>query len=153
MATRQEADSTEVVNRPPDVGTPADRQLLRQRGREVLHPGDPLEIEGLEEGENDFRARTPALSRSDHEPTLVDVDENHRRRLAMYSDGERFSHPLPLAMTSAAVPRGGGAVGDSGPLDPGTTSEEGGVGAWVWGLLLAIVGGGAALLARRRSWN
>jgi len=83
--------------------------LLWERNREVLHEGDPLALAGLDQGDEGFRARTPALLRSDRATALVDPDENYRRRLALYEDRASFHHPLPVARP---------------PEDPGTTPRR-----------------------------
>jgi hypothetical protein len=55
------------------------------RDRDMLHPGDPLRIVGIEQEENAIRARTPALERSDRRVALVQEDELRERKLAMFS--------------------------------------------------------------------
>jgi len=79
---------------PETVSQEEDRQLW-SRGREVLHTGNPLDLVGCEEGDNDFRRRTPALESSDREVQRVDRDELYRRRMAMYTEGRAFHTPLP----------------------------------------------------------
>ncbi len=66
------------------------KEDLRGRDRELMHPGSPLRIRGIGQGENDFRGRTPALVTGEQPATLLREDENYRRRLAMYTDGARF---------------------------------------------------------------
>ena len=76
---------------------------LRNRHRETLHPGEPLRIVGLEQGDNDFRASTPALAHSDAAATQVDLDEIHRRRLAAYTEGSVFHAPPPAGTPASAL--------------------------------------------------
>ena len=79
------------------VGSEQESQLW-QRNREVLHTAhDPIDIRGIEEGDNDFRARTPILSQSNREVTYVDTEELRQRKLAMFERSESFASPLPLA--------------------------------------------------------
>lgn len=71
-----------------DVG-----KILNEQDRVKLHPGDPLHVVGIEEGDNGFRERTPALLRSDRVVTLVDPEASRARKLALY-EGHVFSRPL-----------------------------------------------------------
>jgi hypothetical protein len=66
---------------------------LGSRYRPAIHPGDPLVIVGNEQGDNDLRSITPNLARGEHAPQLVDTDENYKRALAMYGDGQMFHTP------------------------------------------------------------
>jgi hypothetical protein len=83
------------MERVPSPANPG--AVLFSRDRELMHPGDPLVVVGLEQEGNDFRDRAPALRKSEREPLLVDEDENYRRRLAMYEEGSSFRSPLALA--------------------------------------------------------
>lgn len=90
------APQQEEAPGPERVSEEVDRRLW-SRGREILHTGDPLDLVGREEGDNDFRRRTPALESSDREVQHVDRDELYRRRMAMYTEGKAFHTPLPAA--------------------------------------------------------
>lgn len=99
------AQEPEVEPKPREVVSKEEDQTLWMRGREILHEGDPLDLVGLEEGDNSFRHRTPILEQSDRAVAMVDLDENYRRRLAMYSDQGSFTEPLPItrAVRSASI--------------------------------------------------
>lgn len=80
-----------------DVVIPADRELasdvrsaVLERDREWIHPGDQLRIVGLEQGDNDFRSRTPALLNGNLETAQIDQDTLYARKLALYETGESF---------------------------------------------------------------
>jgi len=82
--------------------------FLPGRNRSRMHPGDPLVIVGIEQGDNDIRSRTPVLEQSDRAATFVNPDENYRRTLAMYDQGASFHEPLlGRTQTKAYVPRHG----------------------------------------------
>ena len=68
-------------------------RALADHDRVMLHTGSPLDLRGIEEDGNDFRARTPALARASRTMAMVDADENYRRRREMYESGARFSAP------------------------------------------------------------
>ena len=68
--------------------------VLGARNRSAMHPGNPLEIVGLEQGANEIRSRTPALQSSDHAVAILNSDEMHERALAMYTSGAQFSQPI-----------------------------------------------------------
>lgn len=110
---------------PPEQGlsTVDSEALLRDRHRETLHPGEPLRIVGLEQGDNDFRARTPALVRSDRAALQVDPDEQYERRLAAYTNGSTFHRPLPA---NPVTP--GAELGLPGTPVPGTPVNRGSAG-------------------------
>lgn len=76
---------------------PEIENLLRERDRVRLHPGNPLEIVGLEQGDNNLRARTPALANSDRAPKQLDSGDLYQRTLSMYDSGARFNQPPLLA--------------------------------------------------------
>jgi hypothetical protein len=57
--------------------------------------GEPRLV-GHEQGDNDFRGRTPALARGNRSIAPVDVERLHRRKIAMYEDGEVFTSFLPV---------------------------------------------------------
>lgn len=112
---------------PPSTGKDTSN-VLWGRGREVLHTGEPLRIRGLEEGDNDFRERTPALERSDRKVAFVDLSELRDRKLAMYDGAASFHAPLNRTAppegfehrvaehnpTQASSPQGAESTGDSG---------------------------------------
>ncbi len=59
------------------------------RGVEIRMPSEmhtgPIRLVGMEQGDNGFRHRTPALERSDRVAAEVDHTELYRRRIAMYA--------------------------------------------------------------------
>ncbi len=113
-----------------------------ERERGLLHPGKPLDLQGIEDGDNDFRSRTPILQQSTSTATLVDRNENRRRRLAMYDQGKRFTAPLPLAVASAGTIRSrpGPEPVVEAPATPATVKERSE--AWEW--IFSLVGAGVA---------
>jgi len=124
------AQEQEVEPKPVEVVSPEVEQTLWMRGREILHNGDPLDLVGLEEGDNGFRHRTPILEQSDRAVAMVDFDENYRRRLTMYSDRRSFTEPLPItrAVRSASVL--GSRVPAKAPVVP--EAEEGNYQVLLW---------------------
>jgi len=108
------------LDRVPSPANPG--AVLFSRDRELMHPGDPLLVVGLEQGDNSFRDRAPALFASDRAPLQVDPEENYRRRLSMYEEAASFRVALPPAdpvarharERSAAARRGSGAPGAGG---------------------------------------
>ena len=82
-------------------------ELLNERNREDMHPGNPLKLVGVEQEGNSFRERTPALLNGDIVAALVDPEENRARRLAMYATPERVDSALPVRslMGSSFAPR------------------------------------------------
>jgi hypothetical protein len=78
--------------------------MLRERNRANMHPGNPLEIIGLEQGDNDLRSQTPALVNSDRSKVSVNADENYQRTLAMYESGAHFSQAAQSMPTAAEKP-------------------------------------------------
>jgi len=69
-------------------------RILSDRQREVIHPGIPIDLVGIEQGDNSFRDRTPALENSDGLVAVVDREELYRRRLALYS-GATITQSMP----------------------------------------------------------
>ncbi|MBL8859245.1 MAG: hypothetical protein JNL28_12110 [Planctomycetes bacterium] len=67
-----------------------------------MHPGSPLTIVGVEQGDNDIRSRTPALMNSDFKPASVNLDDAYQRKLQMYETGARFGAPLAIASAASA---------------------------------------------------
>ena len=80
-----------------DLTVEESQAIVNQRLREEIHPGDPLNVVGLEQGDNNFRAATPALENNDGMVALVDRDELRRRRLALYA-GATITQPLNATM-------------------------------------------------------
>jgi hypothetical protein len=69
-------------------------QAVRERDRELLHPGGALDVVGAEQGDNGFRSSTPALERGALSAAKVDIDELYARRLAMYEESRSFHTPV-----------------------------------------------------------
>ncbi len=149
----QEKEWPEVPARMQESASSKELDVLRIRGRQILHKGEPLDLGGIEEGGNDFRSRTPALANHVKESTQVDLDEVYRRKMAMYSTEERFSAPLALAVLPGSLPHGGGSgvnstqeatsVPESEP-----TEDEGG---FPWGIAFTLAAVAAVVVIRRRS--
>lgn len=87
---------------------PEDLRGLSQTDRETIHPGDPLEVIGIDQGDNNFRAVSPALAEGELAVTMVDPEELRARRLAMYSSQARYSTPPASSArrTGASLTRG-----------------------------------------------
>ena len=70
-------------------------RLAGSRNRESMRDGesDVLVTRGISEGDNDFRAQTPALQKSAGEVAMVDIEELRERALAMYAEGATFDSP------------------------------------------------------------
>ena len=70
-----------------------DLEILESRDRVELHPSDPLEIVGLGQRDNDFRAGLNAARRGNYAPSKIDTDDAYRRRIALLESGATFSAP------------------------------------------------------------
>lgn len=81
-----------------------EKNLLRLRGRAVMHPANPLELSGLEQHDNSMRAGTSALQRGDVATAGSDQDENYARAIAMVEDRAVFSRPPARATLPCADP-------------------------------------------------
>jgi hypothetical protein len=82
--------------------TAQENSILRQRGRAIMHPSDPLKLSGLEQDDNAMRAGTTALQRGRTLTAGSDQDENYLRALAMVENRATYSTsparaPLPGA--------------------------------------------------------
>lgn len=88
-------------------------QAVRERDRELLHPGGALDVVGVEQGDNGFRSNTPALERGTLTAAKVDVDELYARRLAMYEENRSFHTPVRHAPEEL---EGAGAAAGKAPL-------------------------------------
>lgn len=117
-----------------------ERATLEERNRETMHPGDPLKLVGVEQGDNDIRSRTPILKQMTTTGGAVDPQELYERTLALYSDRARFQKPLTSQVTMVApIPRTSRYADPSKP-DAEPTSGDGGVpseSSWPW----FVVGG------------
>ena len=70
-------------DRPPIPTGPPPPEL--NRSRRLLHPGEPLDIVGVEEGDNSFRERVPSLLNADTSGGRVNRDELRQARLKLYA--------------------------------------------------------------------
>ncbi|MBL8804519.1 MAG: hypothetical protein JNN27_21155 [Planctomycetes bacterium] len=86
---------------------------MRERDRELLHPGGALDVVGAEQGDNGFRSNTPALERGALTAAKVDIDELYARRLAMYEENRSFHTPVRPARDEV---NGGETARDKAPL-------------------------------------
>jgi hypothetical protein len=77
-----------------------DAEVLRQRYRPAIHPGDAHALVGIEEGGHDLRASTPTLANGLHQPLQVDIEASYERTQAMYGDGVMFHTPLPAPVAA-----------------------------------------------------
>jgi hypothetical protein len=134
----------------PQAGQ-AESDLLEARSRTYLHPDQPLRLRGLEIDGNDLRSRTPALTKSDKQVTLVDQDELYARTLAMYAGGGGFDTP-PSTVGRRPRTEAAEEVEAVPALTPRKVASDSA--SWVplavWaGLLLAL---GLLLIAWPRIW-
>jgi hypothetical protein len=113
--------------------------LLRERNRSAMHPGDPLKIVGLEQGGNDIRAGTPALANSDRAVALVRTDVNYQRTLAMYADGATFNQPLPLSSPPPTRMESTTANGSSRSHASSSVPSDATASDWPWVIGLGLV--------------
>lgn len=128
----------------------SERLQLQQRGRDVLHPGEPLALVGLPDGAPEFRAETPALAAATL--ALADVERGalYERRLALVEGEARFDRSLstrsrdrePAGQTSA--PRSKAA--------PSALDESARAQVWPW-VAAALVAAGTAALLKARAWR
>ncbi|MCA9002846.1 MAG: hypothetical protein KDB61_13060, partial [Planctomycetes bacterium] len=99
-----------------------DLSKVGRTDREQLHPGEALKIRGIAQGANDFLASTPALRGAPTAVELVAAEDAHARRLAMYTEGRRYtsapSQAKPMLAANPGVP-----VHSTGPAQPGATPE------------------------------
>jgi len=110
-------------------------EALRKSYRPAIHPGNPLNLVGIEQGDNDLRAATPQLARGEHTPLQVDIEASHQRALAMYGNGARFHAALPPASQSA-LPT---TTRPQGPIEPDAAPEERAPEAKPWSLLAGLL--------------
>jgi len=144
--TRPDSVEEQQVERVPSPGNPG--AILFSRDRELMHPGDPLLVVGLEQGGNSFRESAPALLHSDREPLLVDAEENHRRRISMYEDSESFQRPLPTADGVAPRTHAPPRAGLTKPVEQ-AEAERGW--SWIWVPAVVVFGLLMGFWARHRS--
>lgn len=119
--------------------------LVSRRDREAIHPGNPLEIMGLGQADNDFRKGLHAAKRGSYLPAQVESREMYERQLAMYGGDARFDRaPRTLATPDGApVTAGPGAVEkDSPEPKPYDTT-------WI-GMVIAAAASLGAFLSRGR---
>ncbi len=125
--------------------------VLNARNRATLHPGNPLEIVGLEQGTNDLRSRTPALVSSNRAAVLLNSDELHERTLAMYESGAHFSQPATAQPAEKATPKRSLIRRVLAPVD--VADNPLGWGRWLvlLGLVTMLAGIGRAVWMRLKS--
>jgi len=112
-----------------------DIELLRDRYRPSIHPGDPLHIVGSEQGGNSLRTATPLLARGEHTPQQVNIEASHQRALEMYGDGTLFHAALPSA--SRTPPTAG--TPQQHPSMPEPTSQERGPATTPWSMIKGVL--------------
>lgn len=133
---------------------PEDLQGLSRTDRETIHPGQPLEIVGIGQEDNDFRAASPALAEGELAVTRVDTEELRSRRLAMYKSGARYNTPPATTRRvqgialNRTLPRFQSDRPFGDPADQEVPPEEGSTWPyWVAGVVLA----GSLWIVRKRS--
>ena len=132
----------------PHANTPEELERLQwDHDRELMHPGSPLEVIGLEHGDNGFRERTPALESSDRAVAVLDAGEAYQRRLALYERGVSFERAPRVVRRAMLLPpvAGPNTSPPGGPVEVRAPAAR--VLPWVFGLGLAMLLFG---LARRR---
>jgi len=123
------------------------RAMLQQRGRDVLHPGEPLTLVGLGQGAPEFLASTPALGALTLGGVEVARDGLRARKLGLYEGGRSYATgPRRAAPLRADGPRpkGQGLVHD-------TTSPAADERAALWPWLLAGAITAASLTVKIRT--
>lgn len=91
----QEPAAEAPVERPHEYVSKDQHAVLAERERERMHPGDALNLVGIDEGAPGFREKTPSLARNTGEIAYVDADALREQRLAMYEAGHVSTRPLP----------------------------------------------------------
>jgi MYXO-CTERM domain-containing protein len=122
--------------------------VLRDSNREQIHPsGEPLKIRGLEQDGNDMRAMTSALSKSDTNVALVDMEEARQRRLALYDQGSKIQTPLSVIGTTQAREQRKFLTRRESSTDAQPEQSSGSGSAWPWVVGAVAIG---AFFAWRR---
>jgi hypothetical protein len=108
------------------------RDILQSRNRTLMHPGDPLLIVGVDQGDNDMRARTPALANSNKVVKQVDQGEAYQRALAMYESGATFKSPISQAADEEGQHKNHSSKPANAPVPVQAAAQ------WPWLVALAI---------------
>ena len=126
-------------------------QLLRERGREAMHEGDPLVLEGIDQGDAGFRARTPLFLQSERTAVMVDQEAMRARRLALFAGGTVSHDPLPRheaeSSPSTSVPDAAAAASPAEETEKKETPARR-VGKWFFLSAFALLAAGLVLLKR-----
>jgi hypothetical protein len=131
----------------PEYVSKDDLEVLEQRERERMHPGDPLDLVGIDEGNPGFRDRTPTLARNVGVAVEVDLDELREQRLAMYTSGHVARRPVrALAPGGSERERGAAPAVPSAP--PATPAKPWFRSTWVF-VAGAVAAVAVAVLRRR----
>jgi hypothetical protein len=91
----QEPAADAPVEKPHEYVSKDQHAVLAERERERMHPGEALNLVGIDEGAPEFRAKTPSLERNSGSVAFVDPDALREQRLAMYEAGHVSTRPLP----------------------------------------------------------
>ncbi len=130
----------------PKVGTADADRLLEERNREQSHPGDPLKIVGLFEGDNNLMANKGALRRSTYEPKLIDQDEAYERQIAMYEKRQTYDYAYAPAFNGDEMPTMETEVRKPEPKPkPGSSTD-----AWIAALSVAALASMALMYQNRK---
>jgi hypothetical protein len=109
---------------------------------------------GVEQGDNTFRERTPALMNSAGEAAQVDENELYRRTVAMYTNGATYTAP-PIVRSSFRTRPDWDAA--QRPAAPPPKHEgpplQAGPGIWSWLLPLGFFGALVVLIRRHRAFQ
>ena len=122
-------------------------QLVQERRRDLVHPGNPLDISGVFEGDNDLAAGRGALGRSDFKPVLVNAAEGYERQLAMLENRTRFDTSYTRTRQGNA-PRVQAPVRGKGAPDDAPASSSGK--SWLAALAVAVAATCALVLQGRK---
>lgn len=132
-----------------EVEKPLDRtradEVLRGRQKAPMHPGEPLQIVGIEAGDPALREGTPALARATASAPLVDVEALRLRTIAMVSERRTF-HQAPRSsdgVTPAQYTQQTDSRTNARSHTDTNATRASAVSVWTWIGALA----GAALLA------
>jgi hypothetical protein len=122
-------------------------EALRQRGREVLHPGEPLQLVGIAEGAPGFLSSTPALADAAVGVAKVDRDLLRERKLALYEERARFDR----RPTAASEGRGSDTSLPRTTTTESDRAEDGGgePGPPLWPWLVAALSAAGFFALRR----
>ncbi len=66
-------------------------RIIQARQRDLIHPGEPLDISGVFEGGNRLTKSLGGLDRSEFRPVIIDEEEAYQRQLALLTPAKRYT--------------------------------------------------------------